>query len=118
MYVCISMYVCMYVRMYVCTYVCMYVCTYVCMYICMYVRMYVCISKQYLIGVSQNKGSANMVGLLWISSKAQPEMGPIRETPKAVTIGPLFFQPNQRFARPNPGGKANEKPEAGSWVCV
>ena len=42
-YVCVNLYVCMYV----CTYVIMYVCTYVIMYVCtyviMYVRTYVCI---------------------------------------------------------------------------
>ena len=37
MYVCVRMYVSMYVCMYVHTYVCMYVRTYVCMYVCMYV---------------------------------------------------------------------------------
>jgi hypothetical protein len=59
MYVCVCMYVCMYVRTYVCVYIyiytrththiyiCTYVCTYVHVYICMYVRiyMYVCILR-------------------------------------------------------------------------
>jgi hypothetical protein len=42
MYVCVCVYVCMYVCVYVCMYVCTYVCMYVRMYVCMYVRMYVC----------------------------------------------------------------------------
>ena len=42
MYVCVYMYVCMYVYMYVCIYVYIYACTYVCMYVCRYVCMYVC----------------------------------------------------------------------------
>ena len=41
MYVCVCMYVTMYVCIYVCT--CMYLC-YECMYICMYMYMYVCIT--------------------------------------------------------------------------
>ena len=41
MYVCIYIYVCIYVCN-VCVYVCIYVCN-VCMYVCMYVFMYVCV---------------------------------------------------------------------------
>ena len=40
MYVCVCMYVCLYVCMFVC--VCLYVCVSVCMYVC--VSVYVCLS--------------------------------------------------------------------------
>ena len=43
MYVCMCVYVFMYVCIYVFMYVCMHVCMYVFMYVCMHVCMYVCI---------------------------------------------------------------------------
>ena len=41
-YVCIGMYVCMYVCMHVCMYACMHVRMYACMHVCMYACMHVC----------------------------------------------------------------------------
>ena len=42
-YMCVSIYVCMYVRMpvWICVYGCMYVYMDLCVYVCMYLRMYV-----------------------------------------------------------------------------
>ena len=42
-YICIYIYICIYVYMYICIYVYMYICIYVYMYICIYVYMYICI---------------------------------------------------------------------------
>ena len=43
----VSMYLCIYVSMYLCIYVSMYLCIYVSMYLCIYVSMYVCILYVY-----------------------------------------------------------------------
>ena len=39
----LCMYVCMYVRIYVCMRVCMHVCMHACIYVCMHACMYVCV---------------------------------------------------------------------------
>ena len=70
MYVCMSMYVCVYVCMYACMYVSMYVCIYVSMYLCIYLCAYVCMcTRMYVCTYVRTHTSVHRLLLLLLTSQ-------------------------------------------------